>query len=94
MHLPVLIFVLLTLQALTDNQECHESPETFSDSTSCWKGFTRYHFNVDGRKAFITTPKNAQDKKEWVWRARFPEWHTEMDEIPCYYAWSLQFELE
>jgi len=62
-------------------QDIQESLETFSDSTSTWKGFTRYHLEVEGRKAFITAPRNTPDKKNWVWRARFPEWHTEMDEI-------------
>ena len=81
MHLPILISLVFTLQAFTSNQEYKETPLTFTDSTSSWKGFTRYHFEVEGRKAFITAPNKALDAKEWVWRARFPEWHTGMDEI-------------
>ncbi len=87
MHLSILISLLLCLFpftgsiAFSGNQELEETLETFSDSTSCWKGFTRYHIEIEGRPAFITAPKLRPDSKEWVWRARFPEWHTEMDEI-------------
>ena len=71
MHLTILISILLSLGPVT----------TLSDSTSSWKGFTRYHFELDNRKAFVTAPNKALETKEWIWRARFPEWHTEMDEI-------------
>lgn len=57
-----------------------DKPE-FSDSTSIWKGFTRYHIEFQNREAFITCPDTAIEGKQWIWRARFPEWHTEMDEI-------------
>ena len=56
-------------------------PQQFSDSTSIWKGFTRYHLEFEGRASFITTPNNPLKQKPWIWRARFPEWHTGMDEI-------------
>jgi len=57
------------------------NPYHYSDSTSIWKGFTRYHLKFHGKSAFITTPNKPCMEKQWVWRARFPEWHTEMDEI-------------
>ncbi len=81
MHLSILISILLSLHPLSPEYVFQESLETVSDSTSTWKGFTRYHFQVEGRNAFITAPGNTSDKKDWVWRARFPEWHTEMDEL-------------
>jgi len=81
MMLSILISILLSMGTVTDQSLPQETFHVISDSTSSWKGYTRYHFEVDGREAFITAPKNAPDKKEWVWRARFPEWHTEMDEI-------------
>jgi sialidase-1 len=76
-----ILLSLLILQPLSGSQEFQEPRCVFSDSTSRWKGFTRYHFEICGRPAFITAPNSVSDKKEWVWRARFPEWHTEMDEI-------------
>jgi hypothetical protein len=81
MHLSILISILLSIQQFTDIHAIQDSLPLLSDSTSLWKGYTRYHFEVDGRDAFVTAPKTTSDQKEWVWRARFPEWHTEMDEI-------------
>lgn len=46
-----------------------------------WKGFTKYTFEFDGKQAFVIEPANASPGKPWVWRARFPGWHTEMDSI-------------
>ncbi|MCK4989496.1 MAG: SGNH/GDSL hydrolase family protein, partial [Bacteroidales bacterium] len=81
MMLPILISILLTMGTVTDQWLPQETSHVISDSTSYWKGYTRYHFQVDNREAFVTAPNKALDTKEWVWRARFPEWHTEMDEI-------------
>ena len=46
-----------------------------------WKGFVRAHFVFNGRKAFVTKPINKIEGKPWVWNARFPNWHPEMDSI-------------
>lgn len=73
MILPALILALLNL---SPPAQCIDS-----DSTTVWKGYTRHHMVVEGRNAFITAPHKPLSKKEWVWRARFPEWHTAMDEI-------------
>ena len=81
MMLPILISILLTMGTVTDQWLPQETSHVISDSTSYWKGYTRYHFQVDNREAFVTAPNKAPDTKEWIWRARFPEWHTEMDEI-------------
>lgn len=81
MTLPVLISMVFIYQQLAVNPVSQESLQIPADSTSIWKTFTRYHFELNGRKAFITAPQKAPDSKEWIWRARFPEWHTEMDEI-------------
>lgn len=41
------------------------------------------HFQEDykGIPARIAVPKKALPGKPWVWRARFPDWHFEMDSI-------------
>lgn len=72
--------IVLSLVFLSNKTSAQSSP-VFSDSSSNWKGFTRYHLVFQERNAFITTPKQALPGRQWVWRARFPEWHTEMDEI-------------
>jgi len=50
-----------------------------TDKHSVWHGFDRYHFQVAGRAAWIVVPKQTADGKPWVWRARFPDYHSEMD---------------
>ena len=54
-----------------------EWPGTVSD----WKGYKRYNFEVDGRKAYVVTPDKSADGNPWVWRARFPDFHAEADEL-------------
>jgi len=48
---------------------------------STWHGFTRYDFQIDRRNAHIIVPSKAAPGKPWIWRARFPEWHYQMDSI-------------
>ena len=48
---------------------------------SDWKGFRRYDFTVDGREAFVVKPQKPAPGNPWVWRARFPTYHTEADVI-------------
>jgi pimeloyl-ACP methyl ester carboxylesterase len=37
--------------------------------------------HVQGIPAHIVLPKKALPGRPWIWRARFPDWHTEMDSI-------------
>jgi len=46
-----------------------------------WHGFTRYDFQIDRRNAHIIVPEKAVSGKPWIWRARFPDWHYQMDSI-------------
>jgi lysophospholipase L1-like esterase/pimeloyl-ACP methyl ester carboxylesterase len=46
-----------------------------------WHGFTRYDFQLDRRDCRLIVPDKAAPGKPWVWRARFPDWHYEMDSI-------------
>ena len=46
-----------------------------------WKGFDRFDFEFEGKNAHIVLPTRALPGNPWVWRARFPGWHTEMDSI-------------
>ncbi len=48
---------------------------------SVWKGFEKYSFDFYGRQAFFVVPEEALNGNPWIWRARFPGWHTEMDSI-------------
>ena len=46
-----------------------------------WHGFARHHFKLEDRACFITAPKLAAPGRPWVWRARFPDFHPEVDLI-------------
>lgn len=45
--------------------------QTFPGKQSEWNGYTRYDFEVDGRKCVVVEPKLAADDRPWIWRARF-----------------------
>ena len=47
---------------------------------SSWKGYPRYDFQVDDLNAFVVLPKRPAAGNPWVWRARFPNFHTGADE--------------
>ncbi len=57
------------------------SEAEFSGKKSNWKGFTKTEFQADGNDAFVVEPKVAAKGKPWVWRARFPTYHSEIDEM-------------
>ncbi len=49
--------------------------------TRPWKGFEKVIFDFQGREAWYVRPAVALEGKPWVWRAHFPDWHTDMDSI-------------
>ncbi len=48
---------------------------------SLWKGFKRYDFKYNTKEARLIVPTNPLPSSPWIWRARFPGWHTEADSI-------------
>lgn len=48
---------------------------------SLWKGFTRYDFEVEEKEIRLIVPPTPLAGNPWVWRARFPDWHTTADSI-------------
>ncbi|MCF3111832.1 SGNH/GDSL hydrolase family protein [Niabella sp. CC-SYL272] len=46
-----------------------------------WKGFKRVTFKLNGNEAWYTIPPAPMEDNLWVWRAYFPEWHTDMDSL-------------
>ncbi len=67
-------------KALT-GKELELVPAKYPGKQSNWHGFTRYDFQIDRRNAHIIVPEKAAPGKPWIWRARFPEWHYQMDSI-------------
>ncbi|GGC11908.1 hypothetical protein GCM10011325_43400 [Dyadobacter sediminis] len=52
-----------------------------SENIVKWKGFDKVEFTFENRKAWFVKPQKAIEGNPWVWRAHFPDWHTEMDSI-------------
>lgn len=56
-------------------------PAQYPGKKSEWHGFTRYDFQFDRRDCHIIVPDKAAPGKPWIWNARFPEWHYQMDSM-------------
>lgn len=52
-----------------------------STTSSTWKGFQRLDFTFQGRSARLVKPAKALEGNPWVWRARFPDYHGELDSL-------------
>jgi len=52
-----------------------------NEQRTVWKGFDKVEFSFQNTKAWYVKPKQALPGNPWVWRAHFPDWHTEMDSI-------------
>jgi sialidase-1 len=70
--LPLLFLLLL---AITHYAQAEET------KTSQWNGFQREHFTIDGKSCYVVKPIEPAPGRPWVWRARFPGYHTEIDLI-------------
>ncbi len=46
-----------------------------------WKGFERINFMFDGKEAHLTRPEKPLPGNPWLWRARFPDYHAEIDSV-------------
>ena len=46
-----------------------------------WHGFVRQTFDFEGREAWIVEPTKQLQGKAWIWKAYFPDWHTDIDSI-------------
>ena len=42
-----------------------------------WNGYEKRDFTVGGHQGYVVFPRNVKPGKEWLWRARFPEYHPE-----------------
>ena len=67
-------------KALTGNEGTLIQAE-YPGKPTIWHGFTKYEFQIDRRNARIVVPDKAAPGNPWVWRARFPDWHYQMDSI-------------
>src|SRR5665213_3345514 len=60
---------------------CACAQEVTDVHTDLWKGFQRVHFTIGGHPAWYVKPAAPLKGNPWIWRASFPDWHTEMDSL-------------
>jgi pimeloyl-ACP methyl ester carboxylesterase len=56
-------------------------PQTEASSEVRWQGHFRLDFVVGGMPARLVVPEHPAPGRPWVWRARFPDFHTGADLI-------------
>ena len=65
----------LALSPLQSKAIQHPTPSVQQDASQVIR------FQFEGRKAFLKIPQQPLSGNPWIWRAYFPTWHTEMDDI-------------
>lgn len=65
------VFVVATFAAAEE--------DAWYERETKWNGYAQYHFKVAGKAAYIVAPKQPLAGNPWIWRARFPGYHAEMD---------------
>ena len=76
---PKWLVLLLAVAMTAGNCPAQDSDEKWFDRQAVWKEFDQFHFQVAGRAAYLVAPKQPAAGRPWVWRARFPGYHAEMD---------------
>src|SRR5215217_4508517 len=60
---------------------CCFAQQVSAEKSSRWKQFEKIEFIIDSFPAWYIKPANPIPGNPWIWRAHFPNWHTEMDSI-------------
>jgi len=76
-----LIILILSINRLSSQSPDRQNFSSIGIEESFWKGFVRYDFQFQHRDARLIVPNKPIPGNPWVWRARFPDWHTEADSI-------------
>lgn len=75
-----ILFIFLFTVSLTFSLSYAQNITTEIAKTN-WKGFERINFKVQGHEAQLTIPEKAISGNPWLWRARFPGYHAEIDSM-------------
>ncbi|AQT67046.1 Alpha/beta hydrolase family protein [Anaerohalosphaera lusitana] len=51
----------------------------YEGKKSSWNGYEKYDFALDGIPCYVVAPKECEPGKPWVLRARFPNYHADID---------------
>ncbi len=71
------LLVRICLMACLATSAC--SADEWYTRESEWHGHSQFHFTVVKRAAWLVVPRTAISGNPWIWRARFPGYHDEMD---------------
>lgn len=77
-YIYTLFFLLMSLASMA--QPAADAIVENKQETT-WKGFKRYSFDYNERNARLIIPNKPLPNNPWIWRARFPNWHTAADSI-------------
>ncbi|MFN5422259.1 MAG: GDSL-type esterase/lipase family protein, partial [bacterium] len=73
--------LIISVTQLFFNQISAQTDSVTNLHTDKWHGFEREHFMFNNRSAWVVKPQSALEGNPWVWRAHFPDWHTDVDSI-------------
>ncbi|MFT7630974.1 MAG: sialidase-1, partial [Mariniblastus sp.] len=68
-------------QTVTERPNASDQTPHWEGKASDWNGYVRHDFDFAGRAAYVVSPKQAAPGNPWIFRARFPNFHTEIDLI-------------
>ena len=71
--------LLIGLSLAVSSSIATESLPAKNTKKTLWHGYERSRFTVDGRACYLVVPKHPAHGRPWVWRARFPDYHPEID---------------
>jgi sialidase-1 len=74
-----LAVTFLAVPAHFANAQEKEIPRTWYSKETDWNGFQQFHFQKAGSNCYLVQPNEALPGNPWIWRARFPGFHAEMD---------------
>lgn len=76
-----IVFQMVAMNAIMAQETAAEKTiaATWYEKKSDWNGHDQFHFKIGDRNAYIVVPTEAVDGNPWIWRARFPGYHAEMD---------------
>jgi len=76
-----MMVIKMVIAALAGLVACNVQAQNGAVQHDKWKGFDRTNFSVDGHNAYYVQPSAPLTGRPWVWRASFPNWHTDIDSI-------------
>ncbi|MGB7343712.1 MAG: alpha/beta hydrolase [Pirellulaceae bacterium] len=74
----VLLFLLFASNSVTAQEATTTAANWYTKKTD-WHGFQQFYFQCADSQCYLIKPNNSLPGNPWIWRARFPSFHAEMD---------------